>query len=186
MSANLNNWKKFQAEHFPGVLGAELFDHVVGDMLGEGVDRTVFEYMPDKTCVIKFSVRRGGFQNINEWDLWTQHKAGKGTSTCKWLAPCVSISHSGNVLIQKRTKPVPFTWKLPNTVPNILTADMKRENWGIYKGRLVCHDYGRHNAVFYASKVRVNSNFDEAEWLDAADGHFVPRLGQQGATSLVI
>ena len=183
MSKNLNDWKRFQNEHFPGVLGAELFDHVVGDMLGQGADRTVFEYMPDETCVIKFTNRRGSFQNVHEWDVWQQHSAGKGTSTLKWLAPCVSISHSGNILIQKRTKPVPFSRRLPKMVPNILCCDMKRENWGIFRGRLVCHDYGRHDAIFYASKGR---NMDKATWIDAANGCFDPKFGETGATGLVI
>lgn len=179
----MSNWKAFQSQHFPGTLGAEFFDHMVGDMLGEGASRTVFEYTPDKSCVIKFATHRGSFQNVHEWDVWQQHSAGKGTSVLKFLAPCVSISHSGNILIQKRTQPVPFSWKLPKTIPNILCCDMKRDNWGIFKGRLVCHDYGRHDAVYYASQGR---NMDKAVWIGAQNGKFKPLFGEEGATGLVI
>lgn len=185
MSNNLNDWRKFQAQHFPGTLGAEFFDHMVGDLLGSGVDRTVFEYVPDKTCVIKFSTRRTCFQNIHEWDLWQQHHSGTPTAVCKFLAPCVSISHSGNVLIQKRTKPIPWDRKLPKFVPVVLT-DLKRENWGIYQGRIVCHDYGRHDAIWAASRARPRGNMKRAEWMGASDGKFSPMFGEAGATSLVI
>lgn len=175
MSENLNQWKKFQSDNFPGVLGAEFFDHIVGDLIGSGVDRTVFEYLPDKTCVIKFATRRGSFQNVHEWDLWQQHSLPKRTTVCDMLAPCVSISHSGNVLIQKRTKPIPFGFKLPKMVPSALDSDLKRENWGLFKGRVVCHDYGRHNAVFYASKGR---NMIRADWIQARNGAFQPIFGE--------
>ncbi len=183
MSDNLNDWRRFQADHFPSTLGAEFFDHMVGDMLGSGVDRTVFEYLPDKTCVVKFATRRGSFQNIHEWDLWQQHFNPKPTNVCKFLAPCVSISHSGNVLIQKRTKPVPFIYELPKSIPVVLDSDLKRENWGMLKGRMVCHDYGRHNAIYYASK---GANMIRADWLEAKNGKFAPRFGAEGATGLVI
>lgn len=181
----MSSWKQFQHDHFPGTVAAEFFDHMVGDLLGSGADRTVFECAMDKTCVVKLGTTRGSFQNVHEWDLWQQHTAGKGTAVVNFLAPCVSISHSGNVLIQKRTKPVPFDWKLPKRIPVILT-DLKRENWGIYKGRLVCHDYGRHDAIWAASRAKPDGNMKNAEWIGAVKGKFEPLFGEDGATGLVI
>lgn len=174
---------QFVNDYFKTALAKEFFYAMCGECLGDGVSRTVFEYLPDKSCVVKLEHATRSFQNVMEWDLWQQHSAGKGTSTLKWLAPCVSISESGNVLVQKRTKPVPWTWKLPKLAPNVLCADMKRENWGIYRRRLVCHDYGRHDAIFYASKGK---NMDVAPWLEAQNGKFKPRFGAEGATGLVI
>lgn len=168
---------EFVQDHFRTIISKEFFYTMCGEYLGGGVDRMVFESATDPTCVVKIAARPHGFQNVHEWDLWKQHNAHGGTSVCNWLAPCVRISENGLILVQKRTKPVPWKWKLPRRVPNVLTSDLKRDNWGIYRGRLVCHDYGRHDAIFYASKVHLGANFDDAHWIGAAGGRFCKLYG---------
>jgi hypothetical protein len=82
------------------------------------------------------------------------------------LAPCTLISDNGIILLQKRTKPVPDSFKLPRRIPSILD-DLKRDNWGLYKGKIVCTDYGRHNAISESAGISKVAN-----WRDARNGHF--------------
>lgn len=175
----------FISEYFPTGIAREFFNFMCGEYLGGGVARHVFTYLPDPTCVIKIEHRAQSFQNAAEWDLWQQHNFAK-TDTRKWLAPCVKISDCGSMLVMKRTKPVPFTLKLPKRLPNVLCCDLKRENWGMLKGKLVCHDYGRHDAIFYASQTRRSGNTDVAHWIGTENGRFKPMIGDDVPTGVVI
>ena len=110
-----------------------------GKKLGNGITRWVFENKQDPTCVLKFEVGSGDmFQNVIEWKVWEAVRADR--SLRRWFAPCVAISENGLVLIQKKVEPVGNRVRLKK-VPDFLT-DVKDANWGVYKGRLVCHDYG--------------------------------------------
>lgn len=106
--------------------------------LGQGAYRTVYEFGPDKTKVIKLEGNTS-FQNIIEWETWNHVKY---TKHAKWFAPVHSISANGKVLIQSRTKPLSRK-KCPKKIPVFFT-DLKSENWGKLDGRKVCHDYGSH------------------------------------------
>jgi len=186
MERELSYFGEFMKDHFRDSVSRDAFDMLCGKPLGFGIGRIVFEHATDKSLVLKFECDAGSFQNIHEWDLWKQHSHA-GTSTVDWLAPCVSISPNGIVLVQKRTKKVPWTFKLPKMVPNILDSDLKRDNWGLYKGKLVCHDYGRHNAIHAASKARGTGNMVRAYWIGASQrGYFVPCYGNSGATGKLI
>lgn len=186
MEKELSYFGEFRKDHFCDPVARDLFHLICGEPIGFGVGRIVFEHAIDKTCVVKFENTAGSFQNIHEWDLWKQHSRAH-TSTAKWLAPCVSLSGNGIILVQKKTKKVPWEFTLPKMVPNILNNDLKRDNWGLYKGTLVCHDYGRHDAVHYSSKERGTGNMVKANWLDAGrHRHFIPLYGNSGATGKVI
>lgn len=131
----------------------DIFDHVgptvlndllrmhVGKLLGQGQYRDVFEYR-DPTQVIKLENRAKSFCNITEHELW---HASAGTRLRRWLAPCIDISANGAWLIQRRTTPLP-SGKLPDRVPSVL-ADLKPDNWGLFEGRVVCHDYGNNRTL---------------------------------------
>lgn len=137
------------------IAGKEFFEFVCGDLLGCGIHRVVFEYKPDPTCVIKYQYQPG-FENMKEWELWDGLQL---TPISDWLAPCVSISENGIWMVQKRTKPLPDNYKYPDRVPRFMT-DLKRANFGIYKGRLVSHDYANHLCINYA----ITKATKKADW----------------------
>ena len=64
-----------------------------------------------------------------------------------WLCPCVRITETSQVLIQKRAKPIESIDQLPKEVPAIFT-DLKRSNWGILNKRAVITDYPYLRHVF--------------------------------------
>lgn len=89
--------------------------------------------------VAKVETGSGSFQNVQEWEFWQAWCETKDVR--RWLAPCADISPCGTILLQERTTPIP-PGKFPDKMPDFLT-DMKRSNYGLLKGKVVCHDYGR-------------------------------------------
>lgn len=118
---------------------------ICGNELGSGIARTAFVCRIDPTKVVKIENAAGSFQNVKEWEIW---QALRWSDQKKWLAPCVEISPCGMVLIQARTETPPRS-RMPKRVPRWMT-DFKRENWGLYQGRVVCHDYGVNVGEFTA------------------------------------
>lgn len=116
----------------------ELNDLFVGDEIARGTYRTVYAHALDPTLVIKIEHAARCFCNAAEWDIWGEIR--DRPEIARWFAPCVAISFSGSVLIQKRTAPLT---KLPAQLPNFL-CDIKPANFGRYRGRVVAHDYGNH------------------------------------------
>jgi len=122
------------------IVSADLFLMLTGnELLGFGVGRHVFQYKLDDRFVIKFE-HEESFQNTYEWQVWNHIKL---TSHARWFAPVENISPCGRILIQRRTKGFPTDRHLPEKIPTFFT-DTKPENWGLLKGRPVCHDYGNH------------------------------------------
>ena len=114
------------------------FGHAfLGQRLGCGIGREVYEFLPDRSKVAKVETTTQSFQNIREWETWSELA---DTPHAKWLAPCRLISPCGIVLLMDRTEPVRER-DMPARLPAWL-SDLKRENYGILKGRFVCHDYG--------------------------------------------
>jgi hypothetical protein len=60
------------------------------------------------------------------------------------------LSPRGFWLIQAKTTPLKGK-DFPKRIPAIF-ADTKDTNWGMYKGRPVCHDYG-NNSVYTLAKA---------------------------------
>lgn len=114
----------------------ELSHLVLGDFLGEGVNRRVFRCALNPAYVVKVSDRVHCWQNINEWETWWY--ASK--LMAKWLAPCVAISPSGTYLVQRYCEPLREA-DLPKKLPRFL-IDQKQENFGMLDGHLVARDYG--------------------------------------------
>lgn len=110
---------------------------ICGSYIGSGAYRKVYRNRIDAKSVIKIEEDSAQFSNIKEWEMWNQCMYGP---LKKWFAPCLSISPSGQVLIQAKTTPC-SPRDLPKKVPAFFT-DLKCENWGWYKGNVVCHDYG--------------------------------------------
>lgn len=137
------------------MIGKELFNFTCGEYLGSGISRHVFAYEPDDRYVIKMEVG-ATCQNWLEWRLWhdlTEHE------NQKWLAPCIRISGCGMWMVQARTKKPPENYKWPEKLPAFLT-DQSHENYGLYKGRLVAHDYGVNLCNNYARSKRMR----RADW----------------------
>jgi hypothetical protein len=123
-------------------MATDLYSMVTGKLLGVGASRTVFDFMPDPTLVIKFETVGGSFDNVMEWDIWENCQYDKRLA--KWLAPCHMISPCGSILLQKKTTPVSIE-QLPKKIPRFFT-DLKHQNWGMLDGRPVCHDFANHLA----------------------------------------
>ena len=119
-------------------LQSEMFRLICGKELGEGSSRKVFEHAHNRKLVIKTESNVKSFCNIVEWETWL---FAKQTKLKKWFAPCVDISPCGGVLLQKKIVPVDIS-RLPLEVPECF-SDLKVENWGLYKGNIVCCDYGQ-------------------------------------------
>lgn len=113
------------------------FNLLCGERIASGMTRHVYDCNVDKSLVVKVESAevRTHFQNLMEWFVW---RAVCGTAYEKWFAPVVEISPNGRLLLMKRTKPAST---LPDKMPAFL-ADFKPSNFGLYQGRLVCHDYG--------------------------------------------
>lgn len=119
----------------------ELFHFMAGDRIGQGIAREVYVFKPDPTLVIKFELGRLDFQNVTEWHVW--EAAQDHGEAAEWLAPCIDISDSGKILLQKRV--TPWLGAPPRRHPKWMD-DMHLDNWGTYEGRPVAMDYGRTNA----------------------------------------
>lgn len=128
----------------------DLADLVLGAKLGEGVDRETYEYglAPDDYVV---KVQRGEYdwQNIAEWQLWVNAPP----KLRKHLAPIMAISRGGRVLVMARCEPCP-THLLPKRMPSVL-SDLHADNIGLYQGKPVAMDYGRHLAAMMAANASV-------------------------------
>ncbi|SOY56850.1 hypothetical protein [Cupriavidus taiwanensis] len=134
----------------------DAFNLLCGDRIGYGMSRSVFSsrLLPD--CVVKVEEDAGRFQNIVEWETWQRVQ---GTDVEKWFAPCRWISPNGSVLVMARTTPaIAYPEKMP-----VFLCDFKRTNYGLYDGRLVCHDYGTSLIFEHGMTKRMR----KADWWDA-------------------
>ncbi len=131
----------------------EFMDLFCGEVIGRGSARNVFIHAHDSSLVIKVEEKAQSFQNIIEWDTWESLK--HAPAAAKWLAPCVAISPSGIILIQKRAYDLNDR-KLPKKMPASLT-DFKIQNYGIYQDRIVCRDYG-------TVKLNFATKLKKTEW----------------------
>lgn len=120
----------------------------LGDKLGEGAFRKVYDMYFRDDLVIKVAKDYGGIEsNINEWQLWCRCTQGEFYDPLKqWLAPCVTISTCGKYLVQRKAEPITDRALLPTIVPACMT-DLKLNNLGMYDGRVVFVDYGMHLLV---------------------------------------
>lgn len=115
------------------------FNLLCGKKIGQGIHRQVFSctIRPDLVVKVEDDEYRY-FANILEQKFWDDHQYFD--KVAKWLAPCEYLSPDGRILLQKRCDPVPSDYKMPDKLPAFL-SDLKRTNFGILDGRLVCVDY---------------------------------------------
>lgn len=119
--------------------------------IAEGCFRRVYVNPLKPDTVLKEEIHDGKFCNVEEWAMWQEYREHE---LGKWLAPCMAISPNGRWLVQAKTRTL---MKLPERIPAIF-ADLKRENWGLYRGRPVCHDYGSNLSRRYPTRL-VKANW---------------------------
>lgn len=129
-------------------IAMEFMRTFLGDRLGDGVDRQVYELRHSPKFVAKIEDNSRSFHNAMEWQIWQRLK---DSPLEKWLAPCLDISPCGSVLIQRRTTPITSG---PERMPAFL-GDMKLANFGMLNGRVVCHDYSRLRLVEPSFSIRM-------------------------------
>ena len=138
--------------HWPESIKVDFIDLFLGKYLGGGTAREVYTYQLDETKVLKIEYASASFQNAREWQIWHDLKDAKDYA--QWLAPCHWISPCGMVLIQSRTLPAREK-DLHDRMPAFIT-DMKRANYGMLNGRLVCHDYGTAISEYRKAERRAD------------------------------
>lgn len=132
----------------------EFFRTLIGKQIGRGMSRTVYAFKLNPDLVVKVEEDTESFQNVREWEYWNEMK---DSPVAKWLAPCLYISPCGSVLIQSRVLSLDRS-KYPKKIPHFFT-DTKYNNFGLYKGKFVCMDYG--NIPFAKG---VTSKMVKADW----------------------
>lgn len=135
----------------------------IGQLIGSGQNRNVYNCVQDPTCVIKHEPDGDEFQNVLEWRIWEAVKAYK--EMAKWFAPCVALSGNGQFLIQKKITVLPRA-KYPKKLPDWF-GDTKYVNFGTYAGRFVACDYG------YPSLCRLmwaQRRLTKAKWWSKDNG----------------
>lgn len=127
-----------------------------GTVLGFGVSRIVYEFLPDPSKVVKIETAAQSFQNALEWTTWEQLR---DTKFEQYLAPCHSISPCGIAMVQTKVAPLPpddDPLMKDLRMPAFLT-DFKRANYGLLDGRIVAADYGSNLSInhgAFASRMR--------------------------------
>lgn len=142
------------------ILSRDFFNLYVGKFIGGGQYRRVYENDVNKTTIIKFEVGESSFENCIEWEVWKSIK--DYPSIARWFAPCLHISPCGTVLVQARCSIAPDS-KYPKKVP-MCFSDFKRENWGLYKSRMVCFDYGAHSTIILTEGIANCSKLKRVKW----------------------
>lgn len=142
-------------EAFSCTTARDLRDLILGDYMMTGTHRIVYGHAADDTCVIKMERYYNSFRNVMEWEVW---KEVRDTPFARWFAPILAISANGRFIVQKRTTPLPKE-KLPTEIPAFM-ADIKAENWGLYKGKPICHDYANNLLIAKGMTNRLK----KADW----------------------
>jgi hypothetical protein len=139
----------------------DFFNLVCSEKLGTGVAREVFRSAFDPNIVFKFEKDAGSFQNIIEWETWQNVRFTEGMKTdyAQYFAPCLAISPCGTILAQAAARPLDHT-ELPEYIPSFFT-DIKKDNFGIINGKVVCIDYGNNLLM----TLGLNKKKRKAEWL---------------------
>jgi hypothetical protein len=126
----------------------DAFSFMLGEKLGEGETRAVYDYVLDPNWVVKIAKRHPN-DNVLEFDIW--HLV-KNMQESKWFAECKWLSPSGHLMLQRKTKPLS---KLPDLLPNVFT-DIHLNNFGKIGNQVVCHDYAFTLVrLIYLTKIKL-------------------------------
>jgi len=133
----------------------DFFNLACGKEIGYGHSRKVFDCNLNPDWVVKVEIEEfhRSFGNVIECSYWDNNKYSD--KIAKWLAPCHFLSPDGKILIQSKTQPV-RDCELPEKLPSFLT-DIKKSNFGLLNGNLVCHDYA-------ITIISSNTKLKNVEW----------------------
>lgn len=148
----------FTNMHNTPMIARELCDALVGEIIGTGQNRQVYDMPMNPFLVIKHEYCGNRFQNAIEWEVW---QTVKNTKYEKWFAPCQNISSNGVFLLQSKVEMIPKA-HYPKKIPSFF-ADLKYENYGILNGKFVCFDYGTIH-ITSLNKSMKSTKMIEAKW----------------------
>lgn len=119
-------------------------------MKRNGVTRLVFVFEKFVVKIPNFSCQHDHFligcvANWSERKQWKHWRKVKSQRT-EMLCPTIFCSWFGLIQIQRRVKILSDdSFLTPRQVDSFkdITTDIKPQNFGFYKGRLVCVDYGQ-------------------------------------------
>lgn len=138
----------------------ELSEMILGDKLGSGYSRTVFEYAQNADFVVKVAESPAGRRNnILEQHIWSQVQY---MDLAKWFAPVNFISSGGNILLMERAK-FPSADKYPKEIPHFFT-DLKYDNYGFIDKQFVSVDYA--GLIITAGISNRMKKVDWDEWCE--------------------
>lgn len=139
-------------------LNLDLINCLIGEKIGSGSFRDVFEYNLHPTkYVIKVENNRNLYSrcNIAEQLLYEEIKGLKNELEWvkDWFAPILWVSPSGRLLVMERTEEKPNK-KIPENIPAFF-SDVKWDNFGWIGNKFVCHDYGfLYKFISYSRKIQ--------------------------------
>lgn len=148
-------WAKNEVLSYPFAL-QDLARFCLGDYIGGGEYRLVFDFDPVSGSVIKFCNADDCQSNWTEYSIW---QSVKDTKNAKWFCPVIDISPCGRFLIMEKARAIKEDENLPKKLPNFFT-DIKRSNFGFIGDRLVCTDYQFISRAIDLSFCTSNRNAD--------------------------
>jgi hypothetical protein len=142
-----------------------VYKDMLGDIIGIGSNRIVYNHLHDKNVVIKVQRPKtiksnNTLHNLIEWNRWNFYK---DTEYEILLCPCLEISEDSVYLLQqyaeilypgKYFKRSRKQWReLPDEIRNYPDSGWYK-NWGRLDDRYVLIDYGRENADRVRKRLR--------------------------------
>lgn len=142
-------------------VNTDLITTLLGEKIGSGTYRAVYQHNWDKDYVIKIEPKSTEC-NMTEYMLWDEIRGLKNELTWvkDWFAPVLWMSPNGKILCMQKTSEFPKNKKLerPLEIPAFLT-DIKWNNFGWIGNRFVCHDYGfLYKFIKYEKKIQKLKN----------------------------
>ena len=119
------------------IVSLEMCDMFLGDLLGYGISRYVFDFKMDKRWVVKVDCSDRN-ANVIENNIFVEAMQ-YDKRLLRWFAPCGQMSRCGRVMLQRKCT-MPKQSQYPKNIPDFF-VDTKYQNWGLLNGKVVCFDY---------------------------------------------
>ena len=133
------------------IVGHEFAGMLLGDLLGSGASRYVFQHAGHKNRVIKIDMSNWN-ANVIEYDVWQSVQHVQRIN--KWFAKCYQMSRCGRILIMEKLDMERGISAYPKIVPAFFT-DIKWANFGFRGKQLVCCDYASNLLIEHGLKVKM-------------------------------